>query len=151
MKFHPLVVAAAAAVALAGCGGDDESSRALSYSDYTAQADKICGDVSADVDSVSAKISGDPDQDAPVLGEIIPKVRSGVDRIEALDPPAELEDAQAEFVRLTERQLDGTEDAQQAAEAGDQEEYIRLLETIQAGSEEVNLAGSKLGAIECTK
>lgn len=149
MRITLATAASVAALAFAGCGGDDESNQALSYSEFGAAADEVCLQVSEDIDPIQERLTGDPKKDAPVFDELIPELEAGSDRLAELDPPEELQATFDDYVENVEQQEAGAVDAQQAAEAGDREEYVRILETVQQLSSESDVLASKLGAAGC--
>ena len=148
-KFAPLA-AVVAALALAGCGGgDDESNQALSYDAFGAAAGEVCQDVSGTIDPLQSQFTGDVKKDAAIFDDLIPALQSGTDDLAALEPPEELQSTFDDYLAKIEEQEAGAIDAQKAAEAGDQEEYIRILETVDQISTESDLDASKLGATGC--
>ena len=150
MRITLATAASVAALAFAGCGGGDEdSNQALSYSEFGAAADEVCLQVSEDIDPIQQRLTGDPGKDAAVLEELIPELEAGSDQLAALDPPEELQATFDQYVELVEQQEAGAVDAQEAAEAGDRDEYIRILETVDQVSSESDLLASKLGAAGC--
>jgi hypothetical protein len=149
MRSAPLATAAiAAALAVAGCGGDD-SNQALSYDAFGAAANDICNRIDSSIGPLASQLKGDAAKDAPLYDDIVPTLEAATDDIKALDPPEELQASFTEYSDLVDQQLAGTKDAAEAAEAGDQQEYQRLLETIDSQADEIELAASKLGAADC--
>lgn len=139
------------AAAFAGCGGDDEGddNKALSYDDFGREADQICAATNDEVKPLSERLTGDPQNDAPILEELVTKQRSGVEDFKSLEPPEELKADFDEFVGISEEQLDTAEEAQTAAESGDAEAYRVALEGLEPLDEQSDLAASRLGASEC--
>jgi hypothetical protein len=143
------VVAAAAVLGVAGCGGGDDSNKTLSYSDFSKQANEICK--SANEKSQGAKLSNDLKADAAVLDQQIPSVESALADFKKLNPPDELKSDFDQFVSISEQQLASAKKARDAAKAGDKAGFVAALKEaapLQAQSHE---AGSKLGAAECAK
>jgi hypothetical protein len=144
------VVAALAALGVAGCGGDD-SNKALSYGDFSKEANKVCQEENAKIEPVSNKIQGQASSDAAVFDELIPKLEAANDRFAELNPPEELKATFDSFNTTTEQQIEQAKKAQAAAKAGDQDGYIAVIRETQPLAEQSKLEGSKLGAAECAK
>ncbi len=73
------VVAAVAALGVAGCGGS--SNKALSYSDFSKQADVICKTTTVKTKAIGSALTGKAANDAPVYDKLIPAVQQGRDDI----------------------------------------------------------------------
>jgi hypothetical protein len=144
------VVAALAALGVAGCGGGD-SNKALSYSDFGKQADAICKDVNGPVKTISAKLTGKATTDAPVYDELIPKLQDGRDRIAKLKAPTELKPSFTTFLSVTDQQIAKAKEAQTVAKTGNDSAYIAVVKSIQPLGAQSDAAASKMGAAECTK
>src|SRR3954469_20380783 len=148
---HGLTAAvAAAALAVAGCGGGDDN-KTLSYSDFSQQANDICKSANDKVASLDQKLSGRAATDAPVYDTLIPELESARNDISKLKPPEELQADFDKFVAITGRQLEAAKKAQTQAKAGNQVAYIATIKATQPLSKQSNLLGSKLGAAECAK
>jgi hypothetical protein len=143
------VVAAVAVLGVAGCGGDDDSNKTLSYSDFSNQANEICK--KADEGTAGLKITGDPANDADVFDKAVPQVESAIEDFGKLKPPEELKSAYDQFVSLANEQLANTKKAQAAAKAGDKQGEIQALKANAPLDAQSKAAGSKLGAAECAK
>ena len=150
IKHGLKVVAVAAALAVAGCGGDD-SNKTLSYSDFGKKADEICKDVNTKTDAIGAKLTGKVKNDAPLYDELIPAVEQGRDDFSELKPPDELKANFDNFLSITDQQIANAKKAQEAAKAGDQAGYIAIIKATQPLQQQSNAEASKLGAAECAK
>jgi hypothetical protein len=144
------VVAVAAALGVAGCGGDD-SNKALSYSDFGKEADAICADVNEKTEAIGSKITGKVETDAPVYAELLPVVQQGRDDFAELEPPDELKANFDNFLSITDQQIANAKKAEAAAKAGDQAGYIAIIKATQPIQQQSNAEASKLGAAECAK
>jgi hypothetical protein len=153
MHFRVIAATALAAVALAGCGGDDEgdSNQALSYDEFSAEANTICKEEGDRINATTDQLTGDPAKDAPVWAEAVDQIRAANERFAQLDPPEELQADFDRFNAAAEEQLGLAEDAQAAAETGDAQAYRAFIKQAEQSNadEESQLAGSKLGAAEC--
>lgn len=144
------VVAAVAALGVAGCGGGD-SNKALSYSDFSKQANEICKNVNTKTDPIGAKLTGQAATDAPVFSQLIPEIQKGRDDLGKLKPPDELKATVDSFLSTTDQQIANAKKAEAAAKAGDQAGYVALIKATQPLSAQSKVEGSKLGAAECAK
>ena len=143
------VLAAAAVLGVAGCGGGDDSNKTLSYSDFSNKANDICK--TANEKSQGANITDDLAADVKVLDEQIPNVESALADFKKLNPPDELKSDFDKFISISEQQLANAKKARDEAKAGDKAAFVATLKAtapLQAQSHE---AGSKLGAAECAK
>ena len=140
------VVAAVAALGVAGCGGGD-SNKTLSYSDFSKQANDICK--SADAKAAGVKLSGEAGHDAALFDKLIPAVQSARGEFAKLKPPDQLKPDFDTFLSVSDQQLTNARKAQAAAKAGDQAGYIAELKATQPLQKESRLAGSRLGAPNC--
>lgn len=147
MKISSLLVALFASAALVGCGGDDNE--ALTYDGFAAAANELCVEVETEIDAIAGDLTGEAEADAPVFDELVPALEDATNRLSELEPPEELQDAYDDFLATAETQLEGARDAQTAAEAGDTDEYRRILEDLGPLDKESDLAASKLGAEDC--
>jgi hypothetical protein len=143
------VVAAVAALGVAGCGGS--SNKALSYSDFGTKASEICKSENAKIKPVSAKLTGKASTDAPVYDELIPKLQAARDKIGGLKAPDQLKPSFTTFLSLTDQQIAKAKESQTAAKTGDDAAYIAVVKSIQPLSQQSNAAASKMGAAECAK
>jgi hypothetical protein len=149
IKHGLKVVAVAAALGVAGCGGD--SNKALSYSDFSKQANEICKNVNAKTDPIGAKVTGNAATDAPLFGQLIPEIQKGRDDLGKLKPPDELKATADSFLSITDQQIANAKKAEAAAKAGDQAGYVAQIKATQPLSAQSKVQGSKLGAAECAK
>jgi len=147
IKHGLKVVAVAAALGVAGCGGDDN--KTLSYSDFGKKADEVCTQVNAKTDPIGAKLNGKVANDAPLYPQLIAAVEQGRKDFGELKPPDELTADYDKFLSVTDQQIANAKKAEAAAKAGDQAEYIAIVKATQPLQQQSNLAASKLGAAVC--
>jgi hypothetical protein len=143
------VVAAVAALGVAGCGGS--SNKALSYSDFGKKADEVCATANAKVKPIGTKITGKASADAPVFDQLIPELQTARDNFGKLKPPDALKANYDNFLSITDQQIAKAKEAQAAAKSGDQAGYIGVIKATQSLAQQSNLEASKLGAAECAK
>jgi hypothetical protein len=127
----------------AGCGGDDNDT--LSYDDTGAEISAIC----TGLDDVGDGLTGEPQNDAPILADALPEFESSIDEVRDLEVNEELEPIRDEFVANGEEQLALIEEAQEEAEAGDKKAYRQTLRDGQATDQQSNALANDLGAEEC--
>jgi hypothetical protein len=146
-----MVVAASAALVVAGCGGGDDN-KSLSYSDYGKKLDEICSKQNPKIKPLGDKLTGDPANDAPVYDDIIPILEDTNSQLNDVgDPPDELK-ADADRLKAdSAKQLDLAKQAQEQAKAGDKGAYIATVKQISATGKDADLASSKLGSKVCTE
>ena len=150
-KFKWTAIAVAgASLTLVACGGDDDSNSQLSYADYGQEANKICQEADRKIDPIGEKLTGEPQNDAPLLGQLSTEFETVVGDYKELKPPDELQADHDEFVRLADQQITITKEAQQAAESGDKAGYRAKLQEIEPLDKESDEVASRLGAQECS-
>jgi PHD/YefM family antitoxin component YafN of YafNO toxin-antitoxin module len=143
------VVAVAAALGVAGCGGDDN--KTLSYSDFGKKADEVCTEVNTKTDAIGAKLNGKVENDAPLYGDLIAAVEQGRKDFDDLKPPDELKADFDKFLSITDQQIANAKKAEAAAKAGDQQQYVAIVKATRPLQVQSNLEASKLGAAVCAE
>jgi hypothetical protein len=143
------VVAAVAALGVAGCGGS--SNKALSYGDFSKKADAICAANQKDIAATGAKLTGRASTDAPAYDQVISKVQGARDQFGKLKPPDQLKPSFDSFLSTTDQQIAGAKEAQAAAKTGDDAAYQAVLRKLAPLSKQSKAEGSKLGAPACAK
>ena len=141
--------AGVAALAFAGCGGGDDSNKALSYSEFGNEANEICKGANDEIDALSQDLTGKATNDAPILDEIVPKQEAAISDFKELDPPEELQPSFDQFNSISDQQVAAAKEAQAAATSGDQAAYQEAIQKLQPLSTQSDEAASKLGAQEC--
>ena len=144
------VVAAVAALGVAGCGGGD-SNKTLSYSDFSKQANEICKTENPKIKAVSTKLTGKATSDAPVYDELLPTLQDARDKFDDLKAPDELKPSFTTFLSLTDQLIAQAKEAQTTAKTGDDAAYVAVLKATQPIGKQADAAASKMGAVECTK
>jgi hypothetical protein len=91
-----VVATALCALALAACGGDDDTTTdttqgtPLTHDDFVAQADAICQTANAELDAVGQDLGNAPSQadlEKAVEDTVIPNLQDQLNQIEALGAP----------------------------------------------------------------
>lgn len=143
------MVAAIAALGVAGCGGS--SNKSLSYSDFGTKANDVCKSETVKIDAVSHKLTGKATTDAPVYDQLIPLLQAASDKFKALKPPDALKPDFDKFNANTGQQVTIAKEAQTAAKTGNDAAYRAVLLQLKPLGTENKLTGSKLGAADCAK
>jgi hypothetical protein len=141
--------AGVAALAFAGCGGGDDSNKALSYSEFGTEANEICKSTNDEIEALSGDLTGKAKTDGPILDEIVPKQEAAVSDFKELNPPEELEPSFDQFNSISDQQVAAAKEAQAAATGGDQAAYQAAIQKLEPLSKQSDEAASKLGAQEC--
>jgi hypothetical protein len=146
------------ALALAGCGGDDETTAEttaatgatgpvteLTQEEFVSQANAICADVNTELAALSQP------QDLQALADYAAEglaiVEPALEQFQAITPPADLQAQWAEYLAAAEEQVELTRQLQAAAEAGDQQEATALLNQLRELDNEDR--ARELGLDEC--
>src|SRR5438132_679052 len=132
---------------LAGCGGGGSSR--LSKSDFDAKANAIC-------DKYQAKINaaGQPKSisDVPAyIDRVLPLLREGTSKLDALKPPADLQGTFDEWRQIQRDQVDEAVALKKAADKADAAEVSRIANEASAKNTRSNELASQLGANTCAK
>jgi len=135
----------------AACGDEDGGGDRLTAADFETQANAICAEGGAEVDSAATELFGDlgpnetPDPaelEAFIDDTLVPSVRDQLDQIRALEPPEDLEDEVDEIIEVTESTIDELADM-----SGD--ELLGLFETGEDPFAEMNAKANAIGLLEC--
>jgi hypothetical protein len=166
MKKYALAAMIAATMALAACGSSDKkddtsggdttaasggSNQALSYSDFVAQANKLCAGVNAKVAAAGTGLTGEAANDAPILDKLLPLLKDAAASLDTITPPDELADAWDTFEADVKSQIAEDDTALAAAKAGDDETYKAQLAKLQQLDAQTNTDAAATGAAECAK
>ena len=141
-----ICIAGLSALALfgAGCGGDDDNG-ALSYDDTGTEISAIC----SELNTLGDDLNGEPENDAPILADILVEYEAAVEEVRDMEVPEELQSAHDAFVASGEEQVALIEQAQADAEAGDKKAYLKTLNSGQELDREGNRLANELGADDC--
>lgn len=138
------------ALAGAGCGGDDDDNKSLSYDDTGTEIGKICDSVP---DSEELGLTGNAKKDKPALDKGVEAFEKAIADTEELDVDDELAEDRDAFVANGKEQLEIAKELQSAAGQGDDEEYRRVAEDSIPVSKPLSQEGdeiaSRLGADAC--
>jgi hypothetical protein len=149
-----LALAAAATLAVAGCGGDDEGGGgggdALSKSELVEEANAICAKYAKEGDALKPPENiGDPSQAADFFDKANDIARRQQDDLEALTPAEDVKAQYDAMTRATGKATTLLADLTKAAESKDAEEGAKLLQDLQPVSDEVDKTARALGVTNC--
>jgi hypothetical protein len=154
-KFRLAATAAVASLAIAGCGGgdDSDSNKTLSYADTGSELNSICNEFNPKLDALGDKLNGDPANDAPVWDEAATATEDGVAKVKELKVPSELQSDFDTFVSSSEQQIELLKAGAESAKAGDKAAYTQTVKGFAKQAKPIekqsDLAASKLGASDC--
>lgn len=143
----PVLLVACAAIAIAGCGGDDDSS-STGGSDFVAQANAICVDVSTQ----SAALT-------PPTNEVqsfvkyteggLAIIEPALKKMQALTPPEDQKQEFEAYLAAIKKQIQIEESMHDAAVAGNAQAVSALVKDLEADGTVQKAAA--LGFTECAK
>jgi hypothetical protein len=153
----PILAAVAAAMALAGCGGDgDETTAApvetveaaptLTKEDLLAQGDAICAEVNAAVGTLGAGETDTSDQ----VSQAADLYGGMVERLQALGTPDEAEGYE-EFAEAADELAQAASDAELASARGDEEALVGAQEDVSSSLIAFQEAASSYGFEDCAE
>ena len=139
-----LVLAAAATLAIAGCGGDDDTTDTsgtsgatgvagvpLSQDEFVSQGNAICDDVNTQLRDLQAPDGNDLQSIADYAEQGIAIVEPALEQFQALTPPEDLQSTWDEYLSSAEEQIELDRQLQAAAAAGDQKQVESLIQQLQ--------------------
>jgi hypothetical protein len=131
-------------VALAGCGGGGDR---LTKEELASRADAICGKYEAKLDALAEPQS--IEEVASLAEKAKPIVADGVDELEQLEPPEELEDDYDRWIELNRDSLEAIDDLKQAAADGDEARVQQVVQDANAQEKEADALARQIGLDEC--
>ena len=134
-----------AALAVAGCGGDD----GLSKAQLAKKANAICAKYSKEGQALGSPDLSDPEKAEDYFNRATDLANRQQKELEGLDPA---ESAQSDYAKLTKATQGATDllaDLASAAKAKDQERGVELVQRLTPLSAEVDSAAKEIGADSC--
>ena len=164
-----LAVLGTAALAVAGCGGDDdkesgstgstgdtqqETAKPLTKAEYIAQADDICREGKKATDGLEKRfdaLGDDPDvkEIAPVLEDVVAQLRKTREQLGALPAPSEDKATLDGYFASADKTIDVAEQLQEAAEDGDESKADNIADSNDANNDEGERLGKQYGFKVC--
>ncbi|HSS81169.1 MAG TPA: hypothetical protein VLK24_08240 [Gaiellaceae bacterium] len=121
-------LAALAVVLLAGCGS---SQPRLTKAEFTQRATAICSRYGTYLQGLRSNLTaGNAAQAQAAIAQVLPIVRSGIDELQTLRPPQELQDAYDRWLAATDLQLKTVERMQKAAQKNDLAGMVAAIKTL---------------------
>ncbi len=125
MKRLIVMATVVAALAVAGCGGgDDSSSDALSEDDYATQVTGVLAELGPQLQSVGSEIAQQTQVDQIVSGlqQTEDLLQGASDDLDAIEPPESVADAHQQLIDAVDSFGDSTATFREAAEEGKPDE-----------------------------
>lgn len=140
------LVAVGATALIAGCGGGSDS---LSAEDFRSQADAICADAKREIEAIPEPASAD--QFLTYIQDALPIQRAQLDRLEALEPPDDLQEGFDAGVAAVEEQIDAIDAAGARLEAGEDAAAVvaEVTPTLESLNQQSDAAAQALGLTVC--
>jgi hypothetical protein len=129
----------------AGCGGGDDG--ALSESEFREEANAVCEGTLREAEAIEAPAS--PEEIPDYVDRLVPLVRQGLERLRALQPPADLQEDYDQMLDETETALASADDLATAAQEGDPGKLQEALAAGDAANQASDRLATKLGLDEC--
>jgi hypothetical protein len=157
---------AVGSLAIAGCGGGDDTSTTgasgasgagggtpLTEEEFVSQANALCAEANQQVEALEPV-----PENAQSLSEAVPLLTQGVAlaressaKLNALVPPAELQDERDQLVANGKKELALAEKEVAAAKANDTAQFEAIRQQLDALSKEDDQIAKSIGLTECAK
>jgi hypothetical protein len=151
VRSRPLAALAVlgAAAAIAGCGGGDDDSGALSADEFRQQADAICADANTRIDALDEPTGADQ-----VLGFLqsgLTVQKEQLEKLKALEPPDDLAGTFTEATDLLDQQTAAIQGATDRIAGGEDPEAVigEVDSEIDSLSEQADAKAKELGLEVC--
>jgi hypothetical protein len=131
-------------VLLGGCGGDD----GLSREEFISAAEAICDEYDQRVDEVDEPEGVDDIE--RYVNEVRPVVVDGFSELEALQPPAELEEQWDELMAARDETLEVLDDLDEAGANGDLARIQEITEEASRRDGESDRIAREIGVQKCS-
>lgn len=138
------VVAAAASLAVAGCGGGDER---LSTAEFQERVNGICTKYDKEIDAIGAPSS--VDEIPAYVAKVLPIVQREVEEMKAAEPPEDDQETFDAMIGEAEKALEAGRDLSDAAEENDQAAIEKALNEGNAASDRTDEHARELGLTDC--
>jgi hypothetical protein len=140
-----LAAVGACLVLAAGCGGDEDGGDTDAF---RAEAEAICADYEEKIATIPPP-QEDLDEWAAIAGDIGDLLETGVNELDALEPPGDLSERYDEWLSLKRESLSATRDLQDAGAAANQELISEALGRIEQSEGRADEIAAELGLDEC--
>jgi hypothetical protein len=163
MRNFSLVLVCGAVIAIAGCGGGDDSSTTastsagvatgltpLSQEDFVSQANAVCADVNSQIEAL-APPTNDVASVAKFTKQGLAIVVPAAEKLAEIVPPADLQGRYTQWLGALAKQVSLEQGIQSAAQAGDADTVNASIKELQSENEVNDQLASALGLTECAK
>jgi hypothetical protein len=154
-RIGVIAVIFAIAVGLVACSSDDDESGELSTSEFATQANKICENITKQVDDALKNVNPGTPQgaaSAQAIGEVATLDKKQIGHVDDLAAP---ESEQDEIDQLLDQWRDRSSQEQQIADAvsesGDTATIEALNDQLNQIEDKANAIATKLGLDRCTR
>lgn len=143
MRRGLIVLAAAGAAALAGCGGEDR----LSREEFQEQGNSICSKYEQEIDEIGTPAS--VEEIPAYVDKAIPIVEREIDEMRELNPPEEDQETFDELIEEAENVVEAGRELGAAAEENDEAAIEQALNEGNAASDRADEHAQELGLTAC--
>jgi hypothetical protein len=140
-----LTAIGAGLVLAAGCGGDDDGG---GEDAFRADANAVCADFEEKIAAIPPPQNA-LDEWAAIAADIGDLLETGVNELDALEPPGDLGESYDEWLELKRESLDATRDLQEAGAAANQQLITEALNRIEESEGRADELATELGLDEC--
>jgi hypothetical protein len=129
----------------AGCGGDGGDR--LSREELVSEADAICAEYEAELGALA-----EPESLADferLVQDAKPIVENGIESLQALNPPEDLEDEFEEWISRNEENVAAIEDLQEAVADRDEQRIQEIVRQIDENEQEADELAAEIGLEDC--
>jgi hypothetical protein len=129
----------------AGCGGDGGDR--LSREELVSEADAICAEYEAELGALAEpKSLADFER---LVQDAKPIVENGIESLQALNPPEDLEDEFEEWISRNEENVAAIEDLQEAVADRDEPRIQETVRQIDENEQEADELAAEIGLEDC--
>ena len=133
-------------VLASGCSGDEGDDGDADA--FRAEANAICADYEEKIAMIPPPQEA-LDEWAAIAADIGDLLETGVNELDALEPPGDLGERYDEWVALKRESLTATRDLQEAGAAANRELISEALDRLEQSESEADEIAEELGLVEC--
>jgi hypothetical protein len=139
------LAAGAAALVVAGCGGEER----LSQAEFREEGNAICAKYDKQIEEIGTPTSV---EEVPAyVNKVLPIVERQIGDMKELNPPEEDQEAYDDMIVEAEKTLAAGRDLAEAAEANDEAAVEKALNEGNAASDRADEHATELGLTDCTE
>jgi hypothetical protein len=137
------LAAGAAALLVAGCGGEER----LSQAEFQEQGNAICAKYDKQIEEIGTPTSV---EEVPAyVNKVLPIVERQIEDMKELNPPEEDQETYDKMIAEAEKTVDAGRDLGEAAEANDDAAIEKALNEGNAASDRADEHATELGLTDC--